>query len=122
MELSSLFPHGPEIVAIKKIIELKANYIRCLAIGQGSIFNCIEYVAQASALGKISNAEKHEIKLGMILRIKEFNTYSDNSPEKVIVDCYWTDSVNGAYEVKGQVFCESEQLLAQTTMFLLEFE
>lgn len=122
----SYLPHGPEIVAIKEILSLGQNSICCSifccsVLAKGSIINSIEYVAQATAVGRISNAKQPELKLGMIIRIKEFEILNANEICQT-VESSWSDSVANVYQTEGKAFSKDGKLLARVVMTMMEHQ
>lgn len=124
--LVSHLPHGKEIIAIKEIVKLGEQSIICRVIETGTVFNVIEYIAQAAALGRIStnkNSEKNDPrfkkpKIGMIIKIKEFKVFSHDSCETV--ECSWSGILTGVYEVEGVAYTKNGELIASTIMTMVE--
>lgn len=111
-------PHGKEIVAIKDIIKITEQSICCRVLARGSIFNAIEYIAQAAAVGRISNSTTKLPRLGMIIRIREFEVFKNEVCETV--ECVWSGSLTGVYEVQGKAFAKDGKLLASASMTIME--
>lgn len=116
-------PHGEQIQVVKEIISLDSHNICCKISAQESIFDAIEYIAQSAAVGRIANAQNAHAKLGMIVRIKEFEIFSSNAVQGSRADrvqCSWSDSIAGAYEVRGNVFSIEGNLIASAIMTMME--
>ena len=121
-------PHGPEIVAIDRIISRTENSIRCSAHWDGSAFRTVEYIAQAAAVGRIAGGSGQSARSGAIVRVRLFELLDMQAAEsaasrtRLILECAFQHTIGQLYEVSGEAILEGGPVLSRVTMTIIEIE